>query len=47
MKKSQLSDSEKRKMIRGHEDGSTVYELAKKYGIKPASVAAYVANAHR
>jgi len=42
-----LSASEKRAMVRSHEDGSTVYELADEYGITPRSVAAYVANAHR
>jgi Mor family transcriptional regulator len=42
-----LSDSDKQKMIRKHEDGSTVHELAKEYNTSPTAVAAYVANAHR
>ncbi len=42
-----LSHTEKIRLIQSHEDGSDVYILAKKYAITPASVAAYVANAHR
>lgn len=43
----QLTHVEKDSMVKGHEDGSTIYELADVYGITPRSVAAYVANAHR
>jgi len=42
-----LTKGEKHQMVRSHEDGSTVYELSKVYGVSPQSVAAYVANAHR
>lgn len=46
-KKAGLSAGEVTKMVRQHEDGSTIYELSDKYGVKPRSVAAFVANAHR
>jgi hypothetical protein len=45
--KRKLSATEIRQLVRSHEDGDTVRELGKKYGIRPTSVAAYVANAHR
>jgi hypothetical protein len=47
VKKGTLSKGEITSMVRRHEDGSTIYELADKYGVKPRSVAAFVANAHR
>lgn len=46
-KKGPLSKDEVTKMVREHEDGSNIYELADEYGVKPRSVAAFVANAHR
>lgn len=46
-KATQLTEEEKQSMVEQHECGSSIYDLAREYGISPRSVAAYVANAHR